>query len=46
VLHGFVGNGDGKHPFGGLVDVDGTLYGTTNGGGETEGYGTVFWLKP
>jgi uncharacterized repeat protein (TIGR03803 family) len=46
VLHRFGGKGDGNHPYGGLVDVNGTFYGTTNGGGVKDGYGTVFWLKP
>jgi uncharacterized repeat protein (TIGR03803 family) len=32
---------DGRHPVGSLVDVNGTLYGTTFGGG-TSGYGTIF----
>jgi uncharacterized repeat protein (TIGR03803 family) len=41
VLHGF-GNGlDGQAPAGALVDVGGTLYGTTESGGKF-GYGTVF----
>ena len=34
VLHSFSGGpGDGANPFAGLVDVNGTLYGTTYGGG-------------
>jgi uncharacterized repeat protein (TIGR03803 family) len=35
---------DGAHPEGGLIDVNGTLYGTTSTGG-TYGDGTVFALK-
>jgi hypothetical protein len=31
-------------PMGGLIDVKGTLYGTTSAGG-TQGYGTVFAFK-
>ena len=50
VLHSF-GQGcpsacnDGREPFAGLIDVNGTFYGTTTGGG-AHGYGTVFSLKP
>jgi uncharacterized repeat protein (TIGR03803 family) len=44
VLHSFGGSdsGDGLQPQAGLVDVDGTLYGTTSGGGATNNGGTVF----
>lgn len=46
VLHSFGGSsGDGTNPYGGLVNVNGTLYGTTEHGG-TNGSGTVFSLKP
>jgi uncharacterized repeat protein (TIGR03803 family) len=39
VLHGFVGS-DGYYPAAGLIDVKGTLYGTTEGGGVYgSGYG-------
>jgi uncharacterized repeat protein (TIGR03803 family) len=45
VLHSFYfsgGNGsDGSEPCAGLIDVNGTLYGTTSGGG-AYGHGTVF----
>lgn len=42
VLHSFTGTPDGEYPYyGALLDVKGTLYGTTNGGG-TNGVGTVF----
>jgi uncharacterized repeat protein (TIGR03803 family) len=42
LLHGFMGHpSDGAHPVSGLVDVKGTLYGTTSGGGKHR-YGTVF----
>jgi uncharacterized repeat protein (TIGR03803 family) len=44
VLHSF-STPDGFNPEAGLIDVDGTLYGTTDFGG-TYGYGTVFALKP
>lgn len=51
VLHAFKGVPDGSTPFGGLLDVDGTLYGTTWVGGLDyskfeEGVGTVFSIKP
>lgn len=36
---------DGTEPFGGLVEVNGILYGTTNGGGSAK-YGVVFSLDP
>lgn len=45
VLHSFGGAGDGVNPWGGLIDVKGTLYGTTWGGGAS-GKGTVFSLTP
>jgi uncharacterized repeat protein (TIGR03803 family) len=47
-LHSFAGGaGDGAHPFAGVIDVEGTLYGTTLEGGSTEcgmlgSCGTVF----
>jgi uncharacterized repeat protein (TIGR03803 family) len=41
VLHAFAGGSDGSQPEAGLIDVDGTLYGTTEYGGPA-GYGTVF----
>lgn len=36
---------DGKSPQAGLIDVNGTLYGTTEAGG-VDGFGTVFALDP
>jgi uncharacterized repeat protein (TIGR03803 family) len=46
VLHSFAGQpNDGANPLAGLVDVDGTLYGTTSAGG-TSGNGTVFEINP
>jgi len=48
VLYSFCSQGactDGAQPFGNLIDVDGTLYGTTSGGGSYEG-GTMFALNP
>ena len=44
VLHRFGGSGDGQNPDAGLINVKGTLYGTTYYGGN--GYGTVFSLTP
>jgi len=46
VLHTFTGGADGSEPWGPLVAVNGTLYGTTLGGGGATGYGygTVFSL--
>ncbi|HLY02041.1 MAG TPA: choice-of-anchor tandem repeat GloVer-containing protein [Candidatus Cybelea sp.] len=41
VLHNFASDGDGASPYAGLVNVSGTLYGTTIDGG-ANGYGTVF----
>jgi uncharacterized repeat protein (TIGR03803 family) len=46
ILHNFGGGGDGIQPIAGLIiDSEGTLYGTTYGGGPFGG-GTVFSLKP
>jgi uncharacterized repeat protein (TIGR03803 family) len=50
VLYSFAGYpSDGEYPLGGLVNVSGTLYGTTSSGGTFSTYGsfgTVFALKP
>lgn len=45
VLYSFQGGSDGANPGAGLVDVNGTLYGTTKYGG-ANGAGTVFSLNP
>lgn len=45
VLHSFGGGTDGERPVASLVNVAGTLYGTTSDGG-TSGRGTVFALTP
>lgn len=37
VLYRFKGGSDGEWPFGGLLDLNGTLYGTTSGGGSACG---------
>ena len=46
--HTFTGSPDGAFPYGDLLDVGGTLYGTTFAGGDTgcfgQGCGTVFKL--
>jgi uncharacterized repeat protein (TIGR03803 family) len=42
VLHRFTGGGS---PYGGLIDFDGTLYGTTSTGGK-HALGTVFKISP
>jgi uncharacterized repeat protein (TIGR03803 family) len=45
VVHSFIGGtGDGTEPAAGLIDVKGTLFGTTEGGGF--GGGTVFTIDP
>jgi uncharacterized repeat protein (TIGR03803 family) len=44
MLHSFGGDSDGSHPTAGLVDVNGTLYGTTTEGG-AYGDGTVFSIS-
>jgi uncharacterized repeat protein (TIGR03803 family) len=44
VLHSFGYGTDGSLPRAGLIDVDGTLYGTTSAGG-TQGNGTVFSIS-
>lgn len=45
VLHSFGAGTDGVDPAAALIDVNGTLYGTTTGGGMYD-HGTVFTLKP
>jgi uncharacterized repeat protein (TIGR03803 family) len=45
VLHMFGGGSDGLLPQDGLIDVKGTLYGTTRAGGKVGG-GTVFAVDP
>ncbi len=44
VLHSFGGLGDGMNPVAGLINVNGTLYGTTSNGGANDA-GTVFEIK-
>jgi uncharacterized repeat protein (TIGR03803 family) len=45
VLYSFTGGTDGAGPRAGLIDVNGTLYGTTYFGGSS-GNGTVFSITP
>jgi uncharacterized repeat protein (TIGR03803 family) len=45
VLYSFQAGSDGCEPYAGLINVGGTLYGTTAGCG-ANGYGTVFSFKP
>jgi uncharacterized repeat protein (TIGR03803 family) len=45
VVYSFQGSNDGFYPQAGLVDVKGTLYGTTQFGGANKG-GTVFSITP
>jgi uncharacterized repeat protein (TIGR03803 family) len=44
ILHSFGSGTDGTAPYASLIDVNGTLYGTTLAGG-TSGNGTVFALS-
>jgi uncharacterized repeat protein (TIGR03803 family) len=49
VVHSFGAGTDGENPISGLIDVDGTLYGTTPYGGancKDGGCGTVFSVNP
>lgn len=45
VLHSFGAPKDGKYPYGGVIDFNDTLYGTTTAGGAHDA-GTVFALSP
>jgi len=51
VLHSFAGGSDGALPLAGLIKANGSLYGTTSGGGggsgcSGNGCGTVFSISP
>lgn len=46
MLYQFQGSSDGANPTAGLVDIAGTLYGTTYYGGGANNYGTVFSITP
>jgi uncharacterized repeat protein (TIGR03803 family) len=46
VLHKFGAEGDGFNPYSGLIDVNGTLYGTTANGGSQYNDGTLFLITP
>jgi len=45
VLHSFGNGSDGSHPLASVIDVNGTLFGTTYDGG-AYGQGTVFSVSP
>ena len=45
VLYRFHGRPDGTRPYSGLIDLNGTLYGTTQAGGK-HNQGTIFSLTP
>ncbi|HTA40596.1 MAG TPA: choice-of-anchor tandem repeat GloVer-containing protein [Candidatus Acidoferrales bacterium] len=45
VLHSFGKTADGAEPDGSLIEMNGTLYGTTLSGGAS-GYGTIFSINP
>jgi uncharacterized repeat protein (TIGR03803 family) len=45
VIYSFKGGTDGQYPYDGLLNVNGTLFGTTYQGG-AGGFGTVFKLLP
>jgi uncharacterized repeat protein (TIGR03803 family) len=44
-LYNFQGGADGGFPVSPMINISGTLYGTTNAGG-TYNTGTIFSLKP
>lgn len=44
-VHQFAGGQDGANPWSGLIDVHGTFYGTTSGGGSSD-WGTVYAVTP
>jgi uncharacterized repeat protein (TIGR03803 family) len=46
VLHSFGSGADGEYPEAGVIDVNGTLYGTTDEGGTGGDSGTVFSVNP
>ncbi|HTT84302.1 MAG TPA: choice-of-anchor tandem repeat GloVer-containing protein [Rhizomicrobium sp.] len=46
VLHSFGGTSDGISPVGNLIDVKGTLYGITFGGGNGNHGGTAYSINP
>lgn len=45
VVYSFKGGGDGANPYSALIDVGGTLYGTTFAGGAAD-FGTVYSFDP
>ncbi len=45
-IYSFKGGRDGDYPRGGLIDINGVLYGTTEYGGAEGSLGTIFKLTP
>jgi uncharacterized repeat protein (TIGR03803 family) len=46
LVHSFQGGNDGANPVAGMINVGGTLYGTTKAGGSATNCGTVFSMTP
>jgi uncharacterized repeat protein (TIGR03803 family) len=46
ILYSFAGGSDGLEPYDTLINVSGTLYGTTAAGGSSGSDGTVFKINP
>ena len=45
-IDSFKSGADGANPISGLTEINGAYYGTTNGGGTSYGWGTVFKIMP
>lgn len=46
VVYAFTGSGGGARPYAGVIDVNGTLYGTTAGGDSSTASGTIYSVSP
>jgi uncharacterized repeat protein (TIGR03803 family) len=46
ILHTFTGGSDGENPVSNLVSLNGVLFGTTYGAGDSSDWGTVFSIEP
>jgi uncharacterized repeat protein (TIGR03803 family) len=46
VVYSFKGGNDGSAPTGNLIELNGTLFGTTSSGGSSDNLGTVFKAMP
>jgi hypothetical protein len=46
LLHRFAGGSDGENPVSNLISLNGVLYGTTYGAGDSSDWGTGFSLRP